>query len=175
MRRFSLCSLLLLLALWPAQGWGGVLATDDFNRADAGLGANWTTITTSSDPQIRSNVVEDLAVAGASANALYTGISWPDDQYASLTILTLNTGNLREASVWLRTITAAVTGYVCTANGPLGASVQLRIRRFNAGAATAGADSGATETVASTNVMKCTVVNSGADAIVKLYIMEVDE
>jgi hypothetical protein len=56
---------------------------DDFNRADGGLGANWTTITGTGAPQIVGNLVQPVAVGGATGSqSLYTAITWPNTQYA---------------------------------------------------------------------------------------------
>jgi hypothetical protein len=63
-----------------------LLAVDDFDRADGGLGGNWTTTTGIQAPQIVSNE----ALAGASnsvGGARHTGYAgWPNNQYASILI-----------------------------------------------------------------------------------------
>lgn len=62
-----------------------VLATDDFNRADGGLGGNWTTMLfPGGAPEIISNKVgrNDAAQCGA----YHTGITWPNDQYSQVSI-----------------------------------------------------------------------------------------
>lgn len=67
-----------------------ILATDDFNRANGGLGANWTTGTGVQPPRIVSN--EALGNAAANVcDANYTGAlvgggAWPNDQYSQFTI-----------------------------------------------------------------------------------------
>lgn len=57
------------------------MATDDFNRADAGtLGANWTNLQGSID--IVSNQAK--TTAAALERAYYTGVSAADDQYSQV-------------------------------------------------------------------------------------------
>lgn len=59
------------------------LATDDFNRADAGtLGANWTA--KRHNPGIFSNQV-DVTVASDENISRYSGVAWPNDQWAQAT------------------------------------------------------------------------------------------
>ncbi len=57
-----------------------VLASDDFNRANGGPGAGWTVI--DSDPQIvAQHVQEPNTRDGNDSIAIYTGRTWPADQY----------------------------------------------------------------------------------------------
>ena len=147
-----------------------VLVTDDFNRADGGLGANWTTIAANEAPQIRSNLVEDLTANVTGAGALYTAITWPSDQYASFTIVSLVTSSTREVNIWLRALTTEATGYAFTVNGPLGSTARLRIRRINNGTPTSLGDTGAAATVAANDVLRAEVIGSGASTTVNLYI-----
>jgi hypothetical protein len=60
-----------------------ILATDDFNRANGGLGANWTTINTLAAPQINGNVVNANAVDSDSA-AFYSARAWPVDHWSEI-------------------------------------------------------------------------------------------
>jgi hypothetical protein len=84
--------------------------------------------------------------------------------------VTLNTDNIKSAFLILRGTSAALTNYEFTVNGPFGSTTQLRIRRFNAGVATVLRDSGATETVAASDVLRAEVIGSGGTATVNLYI-----
>lgn len=59
---------------------GGVSVSDDFNRVDGGLGANWTTISGSSIPVISFSYVAPSG-GGASA-AIYTGATFSANQKA---------------------------------------------------------------------------------------------
>src|SRR5258706_12829208 len=61
-----------------------ILATDNFNRADAAnLGANWTNIR--GGLGIFSNTV-DVANAADEQTARYSAISWPNDHYCTITV-----------------------------------------------------------------------------------------
>ncbi len=63
-----------------------VLASDDFNRANGGPGAGWTVI--DSDPQIvAQHVQEPNTRDGNDSIAIYTGRTWPADQYSQVTVL----------------------------------------------------------------------------------------
>jgi len=67
-----------------------VLATDDFNRADAAtLGSNWSrAFGSSADMGIFSNQV-DVASANTFAMAYYNALAWPDDQYSQAKVIAL--------------------------------------------------------------------------------------
>lgn len=98
------------------------LASDTFDRADGGLGGNWTTTTGESAPSILSN-----AVHGASnvvSGARYSGIVWPNDQYASaiLGLISVDTDN--GAGVACRIASAANTCYLAQPN-----TVETRLYR----------------------------------------------
>lgn len=56
--------------------------TDDFNRANGGLGANWTTATGSNAPTISSNKV--TTGDGGFNVAFYSGVTWTNDHYAQV-------------------------------------------------------------------------------------------
>ncbi len=62
-----------------------VIATDDFNRADAVLGApNWGTVSGCSPLEVRSNTVKSLNDPSMSA---YIGIAAPNDGEAGVTVV----------------------------------------------------------------------------------------
>lgn len=63
-----------------------VLFTDDFNRANGGLGANWTAIDTSFT--ISSNVVVPTST-GSDALQIVNSVTWPNDQYAQIKVVAL--------------------------------------------------------------------------------------
>lgn len=68
-----------------------LVVSDNFNRADGGLGANWITLTSSDAPQIVNNEVSQTSVAVAAA--FWSANSFNDDQFASVTIgTTTSTG-----------------------------------------------------------------------------------
>src|SRR5436305_905693 len=65
------------------------LASDNFNRANAAnLGANWTVPTGRQPLSISSNVAVGNASGG---NEVYTAITWPNDQYSEIAIVTAPT------------------------------------------------------------------------------------
>ena len=152
--------LLGLALLLPSQGWAAELAADNFDRADGGLGANWTTVTGFSAPAIRTNVVEDNAVGGAASIALRTAEAFPDDQYAQLTVKAAVTSNGRVVAATLRGVTTARTHYECQVAGPLGATATLTTVRYNAGAGTTLAGGTAIYTVAANDVLYCEIIGS---------------
>lgn len=61
-----------------------ILASDNFNRANGGLGANWTTIASMGAPQIVSNLIQTTS---GRDGAYYSAITWPNDQYAQVTLI----------------------------------------------------------------------------------------
>jgi len=173
MRRLLLIGLLALGLMGPGVGVGyaAVLATDDFNRADGTLGANWTTIAGFANPAIVTNQVQPNAVGGTGSLSLYTGTTFPNDQYAKTSIIAALTANTRNPGLLLRGTTAARTEYECVLFGPLGATVQLKINRYNAGVLASLATTGADQTVVTTDVMKCTVVGY----VLTIYINDVSK
>jgi len=62
------------------------VATDNFNRANGGLGSNWTTGVDGNDPQISSNQV--AATSGDDFGAFWSADSFSNDQYSQITIAT---------------------------------------------------------------------------------------
>lgn len=61
------------------------LATDDFNRANGTLGANWTTVTGFNAFQIASNVVTQVTEPG-DTGARYNAVTFPNDQWSQVTV-----------------------------------------------------------------------------------------
>lgn len=66
-------------------GGGPVLATDDFNRADGGLGANWT-VQTGSGIAIVSNQAK-TAVGSVDQFAFWNAASFAENQYSKVTVV----------------------------------------------------------------------------------------
>lgn len=112
------------------------LATDSFDRADnADIGANWTQQTGHQAFKIVSNTAQP---SGFSSNAAenYSGIPWPDDQWAQAACTT--TGGVSAArgpGVALRMSSSAQTWYRCLINED--ASANLCIRKFVNGVSSA--------------------------------------
>lgn len=65
------------------------LASDSFNRADGGLGTNWTLLNAAgfTAAQISSQKVTG-SVAGNNDDSWYNAITWPNDQWGQVTINT---------------------------------------------------------------------------------------
>lgn len=105
------------------------LASDTFDRANGGLGANWTTITGESDPSILSNCAHGATFVISGAR--YTGgsIAWPADQY-SWAILgdTVSVDTDQGAGVACRIASGANSCYLLQPN-----TVETRIYLNNAG------------------------------------------
>lgn len=132
----------------------GQIVSDDFNRADGALGANWTIRATSSDSgaTIVSNQCKD-ATASGNAVLWYSGAGWTggNDQYAEATIIALQSGNdfgvcarLSGASI------GAANGYLAVINSTdaavsLGGTIQCSFYKVSAGSFTQiGTDFGVT-------------------------------
>lgn len=132
------------------------IAFDDFNRANGGLGGNWTTVTGRTAPQIVSQQVQDGGVGATSAEAIRTTETFPDNQYAYCTIVDLNDADCA-VGVYLRGITASRTAYLVQILGPIGASATYAVFRINAGSVTTLISS-TTFTVAASDVIYMSIV-----------------
>jgi hypothetical protein len=103
-------------------------ATDAFTRADGGLGANWSTAGAGLfGPAIVSNQVQANAV-GNDSGAIWNADAFPNDQYAKVTLKTLNTDNAKLVGVQLRCNAGTNDGYQCCVRGPFGATSPIEIR-----------------------------------------------
>lgn len=97
---------------------------DNFNRANGGLGANWTTQTSRSAPQIVGNLVEASAVGAATDSASHWNAdAFNADQFAQIQIAAINTDVNKAVGVMVRSAAAAQTYYKLTAKGPIGLSL----------------------------------------------------
>lgn len=142
-------------------------ATDDFNRANGGLGANWTTITSEAAPQIRSNLVEVNASA-TDAGAWYNAVTFGANQWASIKVVAATTDTQRAVAVTLRTASGARTYYYVEVAGPLGASATVGIAKF-----VAGAHTGLTSTTASVSsgaTLRARVTGTGSATLITAWI-----
>jgi hypothetical protein len=88
-----------------------VLATDNFNRADANpIGGNWTTINAAM--KIASNVAAPVNDANDSG-AYYNAVSFPNDQYSQAKIVSPTSGNQTGCGVYVRAnATSGGNGYM---------------------------------------------------------------
>ena len=128
------------------------LATDNFNRTDGGLGANWATQTGFTAPLIASNVVQTNAI-GSDSVANYSAVTWPNDQYSQVSATTINTATSRFVSATVRCATAAQSFYAAGLAGPFGASTTRELRKCVTGTTTTLASN--TGTHATGDVVKC--------------------
>lgn len=85
----------------------GSQASDNFNRANGALGANWTT--TAGTFAISSNTALVTAVTGAAALTAYTGTTFASNQYAQATYLA---GGSWGGAIGVRLSNSAATGYI---------------------------------------------------------------
>lgn len=126
-----------------------ILASDDFNRANGTLGANWTTRTGESAMAVVSNQATPTDSSN-NCSAYYSGAligggAWPADQYAESTLgATLETATDNGGGATVRCATAANTAYFCQSN-----SVETRIYKAVAGAYTQLGSDGAAGAVGS--------------------------
>jgi hypothetical protein len=92
------------------------LATDDFNRADNNsLGANWTIVTAGWDATgfaIASNAAAPQALTGDDLE-IYTGATFPNDQYAQVKVSVTGTTSGTGVGVALRAATDGSCYSVC--------------------------------------------------------------
>jgi hypothetical protein len=110
------------------------LASDNFNRADGGLGANWTTVPGFDAPTIASGSVIDPSVQGTDAEAFYNAVSFPANQWAQVNTLKALNATSRAVGVLLRQDTGgAVTCYRVVAKGPLGTTATVEISKLVSG------------------------------------------
>lgn len=122
------------LILTGEEYFGDQLATfaDTFQRANGGLGANYTTEAGSDDAQIVSNKVEPT-VLNSAARVLYSGASpaLTANQFSEATVAQMLTGAV--VGVFARMATNAQTYFSITMLGPVG-SVSVTISRVVTGA-----------------------------------------
>ncbi|HET9970203.1 MAG TPA: hypothetical protein VFQ68_18365, partial [Streptosporangiaceae bacterium] len=71
------------VAVSCATSGSGTSASDDFNRANGGLGANWTAI---SDGAMAISSQQAIGTAGATTGATRTAETYPSDQYSQIQV-----------------------------------------------------------------------------------------
>src|SRR5579863_1167033 len=72
-------AILLFISFSPQQVYA-TSVSDNFNRANGGLGSNWTTMTGTNAPQISSNLLQPGTANTVNA-AFWTANSFANDQY----------------------------------------------------------------------------------------------
>lgn len=89
-----------------------VVSTDDFNRANGAVGANWTAHGGYSTPTISSNAIQ--SIAGADEAATYNAAdAGSDDMYTKATSTISTASNHNDVIVWCRMPNDATeTGYL---------------------------------------------------------------
>jgi hypothetical protein len=146
-----------------------VLATDSFDRADGGLGVDWTTITGLGAPAIVGNVVQTGAV-GSDSGSRYSAIVWPNDQWASSVVVEAS-GPGRANGPAVRMASAANTYYGALAIGAplngLGAGCTLELGKRVAGSYTTLIQT--TETIVAGDVVTIAVTGT----MVSVYLNDV--
>ncbi len=106
---------------------GRQIASDNFTRANGGLGPNWTNI--DSPLQIVGNLVESNPSLSA-GHSLYTAISWNPNQYSSVVLQACDVAS-SYAGVVVRGDPSGENCYVVVVSGPLGSPNTLSIYRFS--------------------------------------------
>lgn len=119
-----------------------VLATDNFNRSNGTLGANWTTVSGQGSLNVQGNVCQVVSV-GSDAYAFYNAATWPNDQWSQIKLTTLNSSSVA-AGALVRTASAANSFYSGMANGNFGASKTIDFIKYVAGTRTVKASTTAT-------------------------------
>jgi Putative esterase len=96
-----------------ADGAGAVAVSDDFSRADGGLGGNWTTVAGTSAPVISGGMVV-AGTPGSLNSAYWSADSFGADQYAQA-VLPASTGWAQGPGIAVRL--SGSTGYVLWYSG----------------------------------------------------------
>jgi hypothetical protein len=133
------------------------IATDDFNRADGGLGANWTTAQNQLAPLIVSNVVQPNAVGSTESAAFYTATSFSPNQYSQVVLVQILTDFNRHAGVLLRCQAGVQTYYEIMCFGALGTTCFLTIDKYVSASSTALASGSALVTINPNDVLRASV------------------
>lgn len=140
--------------------------TDDFNRADGALGANWTAYV-NAGLVIVSNTAHPNVSAG-SRGSKYTGASFTDDQYAEAEIGAKGTGNYFSVGVRVNGTDGSRSGYIFS----LGGSNELYISKYASGSGTDHVTS--TATFANGDIMRIEAVDSGANVDISVLVNGVE-
>lgn len=74
--------------VYISEGGRVQTATDDFNRANGSIGANWT-VSSGNVFEVDTNRLKHTSASGAGGVARYTATSFPADQYASVKLAVL--------------------------------------------------------------------------------------
>jgi len=94
----------------------GILATDNFNRANENPATGWTTLTGATAFKVVSNAVTPVGTGEVAA--YYTGVTPPADHYSQCAIGSLASGSGAGPAVRLQT--GSLGGYLLSAYGASG-------------------------------------------------------
>lgn len=116
------------------------IVVDSFPQADENplsSGGNWSTTTATGliPAQVVGHLAESTGSPSNHGQAWYTGTSFPNDQYAEITINTLAT-SAEYAAVGVRAINGVDTLYAVVVGGPVGASTVVYLLKRVAGVQT---------------------------------------
>jgi hypothetical protein len=115
------------------------LAADTFTRANENPlnPALWTTLVsgTTTPLQVVSNLCEGTNVASGLNMEIYTGVSWPSDQYAEVIVNTAIDASNALGPI-CRGVLGVQTFYYFQIGGPLGASATVKMFKVVSGATT---------------------------------------
>jgi hypothetical protein len=112
-------------------------AADTFTRANGGLGANWTTVTSQTAPVIVGNLVQTTATGGADSVARWSADTFPNDQFSEIKIVAAASVAANAVGAVVRADSAADTFYAAIAQGPLGAAASIILKKKIATVSTA--------------------------------------
>ena len=79
------CLLSGLLTMLHIQGASATTVSDNFDRADGGLGSNWTTVSGTAAPKIVSNNLR-VGTANAVNSAYWSASTFGSDQFAQASL-----------------------------------------------------------------------------------------
>lgn len=120
------------------------LASDDFNRADGGLGTNWIGPLRPTAPEEIMRIISNEAVrnvSGDDASALYDGsITWPSDQYSEGNVIGDGTGGGSGAGTGLIVRGDVPTGVYYRTVAYVSATNSVEVVKFLPAATVLGAD-----------------------------------
>ena len=102
-----------------------ILASDNFNRANGALGANWTNQSQgANNVQIASNQVE-ATLANDFEAAFWSAITWPNDQFSQATLIRGDTSGQSGGGPIVRVSSSAFTMYYVFATEGTPGTIQI--------------------------------------------------
>lgn len=148
----GICISLFLLFLFPQKTFATTVS-DNFNRADGGLGSNWTTMTGTNAPQIVTNVAEP-GTSNTANVAYWSANSFGSNQFVQATLPSI-TGTDDGPAIGVRF--ANSRGYFLFFNH---ASGTVSLYRMDTASSWTVLATSATLTIAGTDVWKIETIGS---------------